>query len=45
MLSGPARALGIEILLHQSEAVADESGPARALGIEMLIPRMKGNRI
>lgn len=35
MLSGPARALGIEIELTAQERKAKESGPVRALGIEI----------
>ena len=35
--SGPARALGIEMLVLISVAVLSMSGPARALGIEIQI--------
>ena len=37
MLSGPARALGIEIMqAYESSIYPRTSGPARALGIEMV---------
>ena len=37
ILSGPARALGIEIELVKPNKEETPSGPARALGIEILV--------
>ena len=48
MLSGPARALGIEMTVCLTGRLEAWSGPARALGIEMilqsLIQNMEGSQ-